>query len=60
MSGMSGAGVDHILKSSRSAIIGLLKENGVMSVEQLADSVLVLADGELKFFGSLSEWRDKA
>ena len=41
MSGMSGAGVDHILKSSRSAIIGLLKENGVMSVEQLADSIHV-------------------
>lgn len=33
--------MDHILKSSRSAIIGLLKENGAMSVEQLADSIHV-------------------
>lgn len=38
---MSEAAVDHILKSSRSAIIGLLKENGAMSVEQLADSIHV-------------------
>lgn len=36
---MSDAGVEHILKSSRSAIIGLLKENGVMTVEDLAASI---------------------
>ncbi|NDD65931.1 MAG: DeoR family transcriptional regulator, partial [Acidobacteria bacterium] len=33
------AGVDHILKSSRSAIIGLLKENGALSVDSLAKSL---------------------
>lgn len=38
---MVGAGVDNILKSSRSAIIELLKENGAMSVEQLAESIRV-------------------
>lgn len=36
---MSGAEVDHILKQSRSAIIGLLKENGSLSVEQLAEAL---------------------
>lgn len=36
---MSDAGAEHILKSSRSALIGLLKENGVMSVEDLAASI---------------------
>ena len=38
----------------------LFSSHSLEDVEQLADSVLVLADGELKFFGSLSEWRDKA
>jgi len=36
---MSGATVEHILKTSRSAIIDLLKANGAMSVEQLAESL---------------------
>jgi predicted ArsR family transcriptional regulator len=36
---MAGAGVDHILKSSRSAIIELLKDNGAMSVDGLARSM---------------------
>jgi predicted ArsR family transcriptional regulator len=36
---MSGATVEHILKTSRSAIIDLLKANGSMSVEQLAESL---------------------
>ena len=36
---MSGAEVDHILKQSRSAIIGHLKENGAMAVEQLAEAL---------------------
>ncbi|NBO63618.1 MAG: hypothetical protein EBU88_01985 [Acidobacteria bacterium] len=38
---MSGVGVDHILKTSRSAIIGLLKEQGAMSVDSLAASMRV-------------------
>ncbi len=36
---MAGAEVDNILKQSRSAIIGLLKENGAMGVEQLAEAL---------------------
>jgi predicted ArsR family transcriptional regulator len=36
---MSGATVEHILKTSRSAIIDLLKANGAMSAEQLAESL---------------------
>ncbi len=36
---MSGATVENILKSSRSLIIDLLKGNGSMSVEQLAESM---------------------
>ncbi len=36
---MSVASVEHILKSSRSAIIDLLKVNGAMSVEQLAEGL---------------------
>ncbi|MFN0083818.1 MAG: helix-turn-helix transcriptional regulator [Blastocatellia bacterium] len=38
---MSVAAVEHILKESRSAIIGLLKINGAMSAEQLAHELAV-------------------
>ncbi|MBU6153502.1 MAG: ABC transporter ATP-binding protein [Bdellovibrionales bacterium] len=38
----------------------LFSSHSLEDVEQLADLVLVLADGEMKFFGGLSEWRNKS
>jgi ABC-2 type transport system ATP-binding protein len=37
----------------------LFSSHSLEDVEQLADSVLVLSEGELRFFGSLSEWRNR-
>lgn len=39
MAFMTGAAVEHILKYSRSLIVDLLKGNGAMSAEQLAESM---------------------